>query len=382
VKRTCLLHVSGNQYSPLPADHHTRRIWEELAKGFDEYHVLARGEDMSFSHSIVGNIHLHLLPSFGRRMWVFFFLSWFLPYFVIRYRPTHLLAQCPVLGGLAAAACALIFRLPLFVELHGAHYFGPARSGWAGLLEFHIYRSLSWFTFTVADRIRSLSDDMSDHLQKVYGSSLKRKIVTIPTRVDLKVFDTVKSDYAVGDMLRVITIGAFSPTKNHIQLMEDLHASKIPFQLTIVGAGLLAGEYKEVATKLGISEQLIITGRISHQELAALLPTQDVYVHYSVSEGLSRAILEAMATGLPVVATRVGFIGGVLENDENALVLPPPWSVQLDKAIGRIYTSENLRRQLGEAARRTIEKSFESNIVFELYRQSILAADDLSVQGL
>lgn len=382
MKRTCLLHISGNQYPPLPSEHHTRRIWAELAKGFDEYHVLARSKGMGFSHSVDGNIHLHLLPSFGRRMWVFFFLSWLLPYFVVRYKPTCLLAQCPVLGGLAAAVCAFIFRLPLFVELHGAHYFRPARRGWLGILEFHVYRSLSRLTFAAADRIRSLSEDMTNHIQEVYGTGLARKIVTIPTRVDLKVFDTVKSDYGVGEVLRVITIGSFSPTKNHSQLMVDLSATGVPFQLTIVGAGPLASEYKEVAARLGLSDRLITTGNVSHKELAALLPTQDVYVHYSLSEGLSRAILEAMATGLPVVATRVGFIGGVLEDSENALVLDPPWPAQLAEAIGRIYASQTLRRQLGKAARRTIEERFESNIVFDRYRQAIIAAGVIFVPGL
>lgn len=372
MKKTCLLHISGNQYPPLPVDHHTRRIWSELAIGFDEYHVLARSEGMNFSHSIDGNIHLHLLPSFGRRMWVFFFLSWLLPYFIARYRPTHLLAQCPVLGGLAAAACAWAFRLPLFVELHGAHYFGPTKNGWLKALEFKIYRAFSHITFAAANKIRSLSDDMSDHLRKIYGARVVEKIVTIPTRVDLKVFNSVKSDYRVGDVLRVVTVGALTPTKNHCQLMHDLCASGVSFQLTIVGTGALAEKYREMAISLGISDKLIITGRVSHQELAALLPNHDIYVHYSVSEGLSRAILEAMAAGLPVVATRVGFIGGVLEDGNNSLILIPPWQTQLTSAIDRLYKSEELRRSLGEAARCTIEERFESSRVFNKYREAIL----------
>jgi glycosyltransferase involved in cell wall biosynthesis len=382
MKRTCLLHISGNQYPLLPADHHTRRIWEELAKGFDEYHVLARGEGMHFSHSMDGNIHLHLLPSFGRRMWVFLFLSWLLPYFVVRYRPTHLLAQCPVLGGLAAAACSLIFRLPLFVELHGAHYFGPARSGWTGILEFQIYRALSRFTFAVADRIRSLSEDMSDHLCSVYGPGLRAKVVTIPTRVDLAVFNKVKVDYKSDEMLRVITVGSFYPRKNHINLIKDLFLSSIPFQLTLVGSGPLIDMYRQLSEELGLVDRIVITGSVGHQELSALLVNNDVYIHYALSEGLPRAILEAMAAGLPVVATRVGFIGGVLEDGENALVLESPWSVQLVEAIGRIYKSENLRRELGQAARKTIEERFESNRVFEQYRKAILTAGHVAVPGL
>lgn len=382
MKRTCLLHVSGNQYPPLPADHHTRRIWTELAKGFDEYHVLARGEGMSFSHSVDGNIHLHLLPSFGRRMWVFFFLSWLLPYFVVRYKPTHLLAQCPVLGGLAAAVCAFIFRLPLFVELHGAHYFGSSRRGWIGILEHYIYKSLSWITLAAADRIRSLSEDMSEHLCSVYGERLRDRVIVIPTRVDLSVFNKVKVDYKVGEMLRVITVGSFYPRKNHSNLIRDLVLSGIPFRLTLVGSGPLLDEYLQLSEELDLAESIVIAGNVSHQELSILLENHDVYIHYALSEGLPRAILEAMAAGLPVVATRVGFIGGVLEDGFNALVLDPPWSVPLAEAISRIYTSENLRRQLGKAARCMIEARFESNLVFDRYRQEILATGIVSAQGL
>jgi glycosyltransferase involved in cell wall biosynthesis len=380
VKRKCLLHISGNQYPPLPADHHTRRIWEELAKGFDEYHVLARAKGMSSSHSVEGNIHLHLLPSFGRRMWVFFFLSWVLPYFVIRYKPTHLLAQCPVLGGLAASVCATIFRLPLFVELHGAHYFGPTRKGWAGNLEFLIYRSLSWLAFSAADKIRSLSQEMSEHLCAVYGEGLRTKVCTIPTRFDLSVFGK-KADYNKGEVLRLITVGSFNPGKNHCNLIRDLSRIGVPFRLVLVGSGPLVDDYRRLSGELGLSQSVVIAGQVGHHELASLLMESDVYIHYALSEGLSRAILEAMAVGLPVVATRVGFIEGVLEDGENAFVLDPPWPAQLAHAIGRIYTSKSLRRKLGENARRMIEERFESNLVFERYRRAILDVGMVSQQG-
>lgn len=71
----------------------------------------------------------------------------------------------------------------------------------------------------------------------------------------------------------------------------------------------------------------------------------------------------------------------VLEDGENALLLDPPWPMQLTNAICRIVTSENLRRELGQAARKTIEERFESNLVFEQYRQAILAATTVSAPG-
>jgi len=369
---TCLFHISANHYDPFPAQHHTRRIWDELAKGFDEYHVVARGKRNRYVHSVEGSIHLHLLPAVGKRMWPFFFLSWLLPWFVLRYRPTHMLSQCPVLGGLAAACCAKLFSIPLIVELHGAHYFASSRRGWKGVLEHSLYRRLSSLTFFAATRIRSLSDDMSDCILRVYGPETHRKVVLIPNRVDLTIFHHVKKSYVAGPVVRIITVGNFSKNKNHGALIEDLCKTNIPFRLTIVGAGKLIDEYLCLAKHLQVRDQIEIVS-LDHKSLASLLPQQDIYVHYSLSEGVSRAILEAMAAGLPVISTRVGFIKGVLCDGENALVIDQPYTDGLVKSIRALAESEELRKQLGVAARKTIETRFEWNYVFEQYRSAIKA---------
>lgn len=371
MKRTCLFHVSGNRYAPFPSQHHTLRIWEELAKGFDEYHVIARGLENRYLHCINGKIHLHLLPSCGKRMWPFFFVSWLLPLFVLRYRPTHLLAQCPVLGGLSAAFCAKLFRIPLFVEFHGTHYFASARAGWKGIVEFNLYRFFSRLTLRAACRIRSLSIDMSDHLQRVYGENLSPKVIVIPNRVDLATFRFIKLDYAIDAPIKVITVGNFYENKNHRALIEDLYKSGVNFRLTLIGAGSLQDEYINIAERLQVRDKVEIR-YLDHQLLAELLPQHDIYVHYSLAEGVSRAILEAMASGLPVVTTRVGFIRGVLCDSENAVVIDKPYAEGLIAAIRSLADSEQLRCKLGVAARRTIEERFEWNLVFEQYRTAIL----------
>ena len=67
-----LLHISANTYPPLDGKHHfTKEIWKELAKGFDEYHVLARSETNNYSYSNEGNIHLHLVPRLTQKSKVF-----------------------------------------------------------------------------------------------------------------------------------------------------------------------------------------------------------------------------------------------------------------------------------------------------------------------
>lgn len=367
MKRSCLFHISSNHYSPFPGQHPSRRIWGELSKGFDEYHIIARGMESCYVHSIDGSIHLHLLPAFGKRMWPFFFLSWVLPWFVLLYKPTHLLAQCPVLGGLSAAFCSKFFNIPLFVELHGAHYFTTARLGWKGVVEHSLFRRLSRLTFSVADRIRSLSEDMSEQIKSVYGESVYRKVVEIPNRVDLDVFRFVKKTYSVAGSIKIITVGNFSPNKNHLSLIKDLCKSGVDFHLTLVGSGALKEEYLKLADLFHVRDRLDII-RLDHQSLASLLPQQDIYVHYSLSEGVSRAILEAMAAGLPVITTRVGFIKGVLCDNENACIIDKPYADNLGESIRALSDSPALRTRLGTAARQTIEERFEWNRVFEQYR--------------
>ncbi|UFS69930.1 glycosyltransferase family 4 protein [Geomonas sp. RF6] len=373
MKKTVLFHVSGNQYDPFPATHHTRRIWEELSRGVDEYHLVARGRINSYQHSVHGKIHLHLLPAWGRRMWVFFLLSWALPFFVLRYRPTHLVAQCPVLGGLAASACSKLFGIPLFMELHGVHYFVPTTERIASRLEHLCYRLLSPISFAAAQKIRSLSEHMTQELRRVYGAGAVEKAVVVPNRVDLKVFSRAKDCYSIEGAVRIVMVGSFYPVKNQLALVEALHRCGIDFRLSLVGAGPLKGAIVELAQKLGIADRLEIHQNLSHAQLADLLVRHDLYVHYSLAEGVPRAVLEAMAAGLPVVSTPVGYINGVLVHGENALLLQEPWGDDLCATLGRLLESQPLRESLGRRARRTIEEKFEWHRVFALYRREILS---------
>jgi glycosyltransferase involved in cell wall biosynthesis len=306
-------------------------------------------------------------------MWPFFFLSWLLPLFYFRYRPTHIVAQCPVIGGISSAICSIVFRVPLFLELHGAHYFYQTKEGWKGRLEYLCYRYMSVPGIIVASRIRSLSEDMSDHIKDVYGKSAYEKSCIIPNRVDLKVFRFIKTDYDYTGPLKLISVGSFFPRKNFLELIEDLCRTEIDLRLTLVGAGPLTDKYEALADELNFRERLEIVESVDHDTLAALLVDHDIYVHYALSEAVPRAILEAMAVALPVIATRVGFIKGIIADLDNAIVIDQPYKNGLESALKALTGSEELRRRLGTNARNDIEDRFEWGRVFDLYRSSILS---------
>lgn len=366
-----VFHFSQNVYEALPAKHHTRRIWEELADGCEQYHVIASSGRLAYSHSIEGNLHLHLLPSIGKRGWSFFLTSWLGLILGLWYRPDRVVAQCPANGGIAASALGWLVQAPVLIEIHGAHYFAPFSGAWRHRLTSFLYRVLTRISFAGATRIRSLSSDMTANVSLVYGAEIAKKVVEVGNRVDLSVFGNCKKSYHIGDQVVLVSVGAFTENKGHLTLIEEVLPKYPEVILILVGRGKLTEAYWASASRLNVAARLRVVYARTHAEVADILASSDIYVHPSQSEGVPRAILEAMAVGLPVVATRVGFLGGVVDEDRNIMLVPPMNADLLGARIGQLIESEPLRRRLGTAAAETIRARFEWNRVFDQYRSLI-----------
>ena len=367
--KTVIMHLSSNCYPALPANHHTKNIWQQLSIGVDEYHVVARSLNNTYSFSQEGNIYLHLFPKVGRSAFYFMFISLVILYLIPKYKVTHVVAQSPVVGGFTVALMKYFYKFRFFVEIHGELYFGANQKGvWI----FNFYKTLTKFSFSKANCIRVLSKSMLDDLERVYGKANRDKSVVIPVRVDKNVFNDVKLDYNLTkkNSFNMINIGAFNSVKNHLALLENLSKINLPITLTIIGNG---GSLKEAclirAKELGIN--LILKENISQKEIGSLLAQNDIYIHYSVAEGTPRAIIEAMLVGLPVVAVDVGYIKDIIESNVNGLLLSTFTDAELEIALSKLIDID-LRRNLGERARQYVFDNFEASVVFPKYRRFIL----------
>lgn len=364
---TIVVHVSANRYPPFPAEHSTVAIWRELARGAAEYHIVARSETARGSHTRDGNIHLHLLPSLFSTQAEFLLSMWLLPFLVRRIRPTLIVVQCAVLGGLAASFVARRLGIALWVEIHGAHYFRSKDRTLMG----RFFQLLAPLTFAAADRIRALSDDMKADLGRNFGVDLLARTVVVPTRVDLRLFRPPKQNYATSGPVRLVCVGAFAPVKNHLGLIECLAHADFPFSLHLVGDGPLRPAYIERVRALGLEQQIEIGTWVDQHRLVHILRSADVFVHCSIAEGLPRAILEAMALALPIVATRVGFVADAIVDEESGLLVSsPPDDAMLD-TLRRLSTSESLRQTLGSAALQRASGRYEWSGAFERYREAM-----------
>jgi glycosyltransferase involved in cell wall biosynthesis len=123
------------------------------------------------------------------------------------------------------------------------------------------------------------------------------------------------------------------------------------YRAAIVGDG---PDRTAVAAELGDAGELLG----ERDDVAEQLARADVFVLSSRSEGLPMAILEAMAAGLPVVATAVGGIPELVADGETGLLVPPGDADALAEALRRLVADPELRRRLGDAARTRVEERF------------------------
>lgn len=159
-----------------------------------------------------------------------------------------------------------------------------------------------------------------------------------------------------GDLV-VGTVGNLRPQKDHHTLLTAfgmLPDLGPPARLVIVGTGPLEGELRQQVARQGLTRQVLLAGL--RDDVQEILPAFDVFVLSSVHEGLSIALLEAMAAGLPSVATRVGGNPEALTHGLDSLLVPPRDPSALAAAIGTLLHDEPLRRRFGEEAARSAQR--------------------------
>lgn len=156
-------------------------------------------------------------------------------------------------------------------------------------------------------------------------------------------------------------LGMYNTQKSQehlIQAFSTLPKHYNNIKLLLIGWGEREKLLKKQIQSLGLMSQVILTGKKQKNEVFELLSITDIYVSSSLWEGLPIAVLEAMAMGLPVVATNVvGNNEAVVEN-VNGYLVPAKNPLALGEAITRLIRNPEIKKHMGEAGRRRIESIF------------------------
>lgn len=144
-----------------------------------------------------------------------------------------------------------------------------------------------------------------------------------------------------------LIVGRLSAEKDHLTLLDAVR--ELPVHLLIVGEGPERGRIEERIRAEGREASVSLTGQVPSAE--PYYGVADIAVLSSLSEGSPNALLEAMAAGVPVVATSVGGIPEIVTNEESALLVRPADRQAMTTAIGRLLNEEGLAPRLAQRAR-------------------------------
>jgi glycosyltransferase involved in cell wall biosynthesis len=199
---------------------------------------------------------------------------------------------------------------------------------------------------------------------------LEDRIVRIPNGVDIARFTPAGPIRSDSPARTVLFLGRLDAQKGVDTLLSAWGeaAPHLPgTTLAIGGEGPQAAALRAAATRPGLAGNVRFLGAVPDPE--AHLRTAAAFVLPSWHEGLPNALLEAMATGLPCVATAIGGTTDVATDESDALLVPPGDGAALAKALLRILTDADLAGRLGAAARRRVVGDFSLEAMVVRYEQ-------------
>lgn len=232
----------------------------------------------------------------------------------------------------------------------------------------HIHRRVRGFkkqwqaVFRRADRIQAISNFLADWARSEGATC---PIDVVPNGVDLTKFQisNSKSQINSNPQITIITTSRLVP-KNGIDILIRAVAElkpqipNIKYQIQILGSGPEEKKLKRLASELKINDRIEFLGNVNPDEVPKYLSQADIFVRPSRSEGLGSSFLEAMAAGLPIVATKVGGIPEFLKDYETGLFVKMDDPADVAEKISKLLADKALRKTLGEKGQRLVQEKY------------------------
>lgn len=185
------------------------------------------------------------------------------------------------------------------------------------------------------------------------AARLAPRVELIPNGVDLRLFQPLAAEPAHGR--RVLYVGRLSPEKNLETVVRATDSAGARLQLA--GSGPLRADLNTFARKLGAPVEFL--GVVEQAKLPAIYTSSDVFVLASFTEGHPKVLLEAMACGVPCVASDCAGNRSLITDGETGLLFDPHRPKELAARLRRVFDDPALAARLGKAARTMIAERYD-----------------------
>ena len=292
----------------------------------------------------------------GKLFGISYFLSCL--YFLLRHHGKYDIIHCHILSGfhsLAAVLMKCVCGKKVIIKVSSTGFLSNFIE-----LKSSLFGSFMLRFLRHADRLVVLcSQAFAEASAQGFADT---KIAVIPNGVDAVRFKPRQSQGV--QRKRIVYVGSLAAAKGVDILLDALYSlrqEQPEIALEIFGSGPAENQLKEKSATLGLADAVRFYGTVA--DIEQQLDTSCIVVQPSLSEGMSNVILEAMAAGLPVVATRTGAAPDMIQDAVNGLLVDVGSAEQIHNAIVRLLADEDFAHRIGMQARASIESMYAIDIV-------------------
>ena len=236
--------------------------------------------------------------------------------------------------------------------------------------------------FKSADRIQAISKFL-ENWARYMGA--KCPIDIVPNGVDIALFSNRKSEGELNELknklnkkaddIFLITTSRLVPKNAIGDIIDSMQYLPLNVKFLILGSGYLEKELKEKVKVLNLENRIQFLGYIPHKEMPQYLHISDVFIRPSLSEGMGNSYIEAMASGIPVIATPVGGIVDFLKDGETGLFCevknPRSIAQKVEKLIKDKESRDYIVKNTLAMVKEKYDWSIVSNMMFKVFQKSI-----------
>lgn len=369
--------VIGKEPNIFRPESESRRRIKEYAGLFEELHVISLTAPLGATEGKADG-RLFLWPAVSE----LFFVGWYkaikIGLKISQEKKIDLIdSQDPSECGLLAWLVSRFSKTPLRIQLH-TDFLNPEyrRISWREKIKYYLAR----FVIARADCLRVVSERIRNSLEKSGWLKPGLKISVLPIFTDLEPYlnssrDPVLDKELAGYDFKMMTAGRFIEKEKNFSLLIQIMENFIkicPRSLLVLWG---SGPDERLYRRLLKSQKLENNVRIEpwRADLSRIYKSFDLFLLSSNYEGWGRAVIEAMASGLPIVMTDVGLAGEVVKDGSNGLVVPVQDEKGFLSAVQKMYADLNYRKKLASSGLETVKKMSPGSReeYLGLYRQKL-----------
>ena len=231
------------------------------------------------------------------------------------------------------------------------------------------FRPLLSYGFRGAAQVQAISQFLGNWARRMGA----KEVEIIPNGVDLKKFNALEHSTIDTSKVRLITTSRLVEKNGVGDIIEALTFLPETVSLQILGTGPLGKTLKKQVESLELGRRVQFIGFVPQAEIPTYLAQADIFARPSLSEGQGISFIEAMAAGLPVIATPVGGIPDFLVDGETGLFCEPHNPDSIAQAVKRLIEDEVLRTRVIAQARAMVEERYDWDLIAEEMKRKVFS---------